>query len=95
MSNIDWNQFNNDLGTSITNAGSQTDAQLAGQIASVTRLTAAEIQSMFPDPADVQKLGQLIQIVQQSTVTNNRVLALEQNITTLSGVVVTLLKKLA
>lgn len=90
---IDWNNFNNNIDNSINNAADQTDQELAGKIATLTRMTSAEVQELFPEPADVKKLGELMAIVKSSENRNLKINSLVSNAENLGGVMLTLLNK--
>ncbi|MFW5652859.1 MAG: hypothetical protein ACOC0P_02335 [Planctomycetota bacterium] len=90
---IDWNDLENDVDDAIGRAVAETNDELAARVSSLTRLTDAEVQAMFPTPADVKRLHKLMTIVDQATKDNNQVVQLEQNIHELAGTVVKLLDK--
>lgn len=91
---INWNQFQNDIDNLVKEAGNRTDAKLAGQISSVTRLTDEEIKELFPDPADVKKLAELLQIVKGAASRNDKINRIVANAEKFGGIVLTLLAKL-
>ncbi len=90
---IDWDKFSANLDGLAKQAETRTDEQLASQISSVTRLTDEEVRAMFPDPSDVQKLGELISIVKQADARNDSVNKLVNGIEEFGGIVVKLLQK--
>jgi len=92
---IDWNSFNDDIDTAVAQSGTRTDDQLASKISSVTRLTDDEIKQMFPDPADVKKLAELMQIVKSATDKNAKVNQLVANSETFASIIIPLLEKFA
>lgn len=92
---IDWEKFQDKVDRGVISAGTKTDAQLAGQISSVTRLTDEEIKVLFPDPADVKRVAELMEIVKKSGDKNEKIKQIVANIDDLAGVVVTILGKLA
>ncbi|GAB2196972.1 hypothetical protein [Sessilibacter sp. MAH4] len=92
---IDWNTFNNELDIAIINAANATDKKLASQISSITRLTDEEIQELFPEPADVKKLTQLLEIVKSAEDRNTKINKIVDNSEEFGGIVLTLLEKLA
>lgn len=91
MPSIDWDQFSKDAATAATDAGSKTDDQLASSISSVSRLTDAEIKSLFPTKGDAAKAAKLLSIVKGATSQNNKIASLKSHIDDLAGVAVTLL----
>jgi hypothetical protein len=88
---IDWDKFDKDLGDIVKKAADATDEQLAEKIASVTRMTAEEVQSLFPEPADVKKLAELMKIVKSSEERNTKVQNIVANAEAFGGVMLTLL----
>ena len=92
---IDWDKFQNDIDGLVDSAGERTDAKLASQISSVTRLTDDEVKKLFPDPADVKKLAELMEIVKKAGDRNDKINKIVANIEDFSGVVLTLLGKFA
>jgi hypothetical protein len=92
---IDWENFQSDLDALVNDAGEKTDQQLAGKISSVTRLTDEEVKEMFPDPADVKKLGELMEIVKRAGDKNDKINKIVANAEDFAGIILTLLGKLA
>lgn len=92
---IDWDKFQEDLEPIIEEAGKKTDNKLAGAISSVTRLTDEEIKKLFPDPADVKKLAQLMEIVKRADDRNKKINKIVKNAEDFGGIVLTLLEKFA
>lgn len=92
---IDWKKFQEKVDLAVENAGERTDANLASQISSVTRLTDEEIKKLFPDPADVKRLAALMEIVKKAGDQNEKVNRIVANIDDFAGIVLTLLGKLA
>jgi hypothetical protein len=91
---IDWNTFKRDLDAAIDQAADKTDAQLAGHIATITRLSPAEIQQLYPDSADAKKLAALMQVVNSSTTENEKINQLVAHSEEFAGIILPLLKKL-
>ena len=92
---IDWDQFDKDADDAIKVAGDRTDAKLASVISSVTRLTDDEIQELFPDPADVKKLKELMKVVKTAGDRNDKINSIISNSEEFAGIIVTLLSKFA
>ena len=92
---IDWNEFDQGVDAAIDRAAKRTDAQLASRVSSITRLTDDEVQNLFPTPADVKKLGDLLKIVNAATDRNTKINNLVTNIESLAGTVITLVAKFA
>ncbi len=92
---VDWNALDRELDDIIKESGDRTDAKLASKISSLTRMTDDEVQSLFPDPADVKKLSELMQIVKSADERNTRVNHLVLNAEKFGGVVLTLIEKFA
>ena len=92
---IDWDDFQASLDGAVENAKKKTDDELAAQAASITRLTEEEVKKLFPKPADVQSLKDLMEIVKSSESRNRQIARIEQNIESLGGTILTLLQKFA
>lgn len=92
---INWDKFQSDIDSLVDGAGERTDAKLASQISSVTRLTDEEVKKLFPDPADVKKLAELMEIVKKAGDRNEKINNIAANIENFGGIVLTLLGKLA
>ncbi len=90
---IDWEQFQSDLGQAIEEAGQRTDAKLAGKISAITRLTDDEVKNLFPDPADIKKLAELMEIVKGAGERNQKISQIVKNAEEFAGIVLTLLAK--
>ena len=92
---VDWDKFDSEMGTIIEDSASATDEILASRISSVTRMTDEEVQKLFPDPADVEKLIELMKIVKSSQRRNTKVKKIVSNAEDFGGIVLTLLQKFA
>ncbi len=92
---INWDKFQEDIDGLVEAAANKTDAKLAGKLSSVTRLTDEEVKKLFPDPADVKRLAELMEIVKRAGDRNDKINKIVANIEQLGGVVLTLLGKLA
>lgn len=92
---IDWGSFQNELDGLVTEAGDKTDQKLAGKISAITRLTDEEVKNMFPDPADVKRLGELLEIVRRTGDHNDKISQLVANAESFAGIILTLLGKFA
>ncbi len=90
---VDWDKFDSEMGTIIEDSASATDEKLASRISSVTRMTDEEVQKLFPDPADVEKLIELMKIVKSSQRRNTKVKKIVSNAEDFGGIVLTLLQK--
>lgn len=88
---FDWDAID----AAIDDAADSTDAALAGRVSSLTRLTDAEVAELFPEPADVKRLAELMKIVKSAEDRNAKVNRLVDNIEDLAGTVLTLIGKLA
>lgn len=73
-------------------AAQLTNEQLTMQISSLTKLKKEEIETLFPERADKERLGQLISIVKDATSENEQVSKLKDNIENLAGTAVKLLR---
>jgi hypothetical protein len=92
---IDWDAFDKEVNGALDHAEGQTDEKLALRISSLTRMTGEEIEALFPKPADVKKLAQLLKIVKSAEAHNVKVTRLIANIEDLGGTVVKLIDKIA
>jgi len=92
---INWEKFQSDLDRAIEEAGERTDMKLAGRISSVTRLTDDEVKKLFPDPADVKKLAELMAVVKGAGDRNQKINRIVKNAEGFAGVILTLLAKFA
>lgn len=92
---IDWDKFQGELDVLIDEAADRTDKKLAGKISSITRMTDEEIKKLFPDPADVKKLAELMEIVKRSGDRNDKINKIIKNSEEFAGIILTLLGKFA
>lgn len=90
---INWDKFQTDIDGLVSDAEGRTDAKLASRISSVTRLTDEEVKTLFPDPADVKKLAELMEIVKKAGDRDEKINKIEANIKQFGGIIVTLLGK--
>lgn len=90
---IDWDKFQDELNGLINKAGDKTDEKLAGKISTITRLTDEEVKRLFPDPADVKKLAELMEIVKREGDRNNKINQIVTNAEEFGGIIFTLLGK--
>ena len=92
---INWDEFDSEIDSIIDDSAGATDARLASRISSITRMTDEEVQELFPDPADVKKLADLMKIVKSSEDRNNKINRIVSNANDFGGIVLSLLQKLA
>jgi len=90
---IDWDKFQGELDGLIDEAGEKTDRKLAGKISAITRMTDDEVKKLFPDPADVKKLAELMEIVKRAGDRNDKVNKIISNAEEFGGIILTLLGK--
>jgi hypothetical protein len=90
---IDWDRFQGELDGLIDEAGEKTDRKLAGKISTITRMTDDEVKKLFPDPADVKKLAELMEIVKRAGDRNDKVNKIVGNAEEFGGIILTLLGK--
>lgn len=90
---IDWDRFQDELDGLIDEAGEKTDRKLAGKISTITRMTDDEVKKLFPDPADVKKLAELMEIVKRAGDRNDKVNKIVGNAEEFGGIILTLLGK--
>jgi hypothetical protein len=92
---LDWDKFQGELDQIIDEAGDKTDKKLAGKISTITRMTDEEVKKLFPDPADIKKLAELMEIVKRSGDKNEKIKKLVTNAEEFGGIILTLLGKFA
>jgi len=92
---INWDDFDNEIDTIIAESAEETDEKLASKISSITRMTDDEVKELFPVPADVKKLTELMKIVKSSEDRNNKINKIVANAEEFGGIVLTLLSKFA
>lgn len=92
---IDWAKFQGELDQLIDEAGDKTDKKLAGKISTITRMTDEEVKKLFPDPADVKKLAELMEIVKRAGDRNDKINKIIANAEGFGGIILTLLGKFA
>ena len=86
---FDWDDIEKEI-----NAGAdETDIELESKISSLTHMNDEDINALFPELADKEKLVQLMKIVNQSASENEKKVRLVNNIEDLAGTVVKLLAK--
>ena len=88
---VDWNTLNREIEGILQSASDRTDEKLAERISSVTRMTDEEIQEMFPEPADKQKLTKLMTIVKSAEDRNAKINQIVANAEEFGGIVLSLL----
>ncbi len=89
-----WAEFDDNLDQAISESANAVDTRLASHISSITRLTDDEVNELFPEPADLKKLAELLKIVKSAEERNNKVNAIVNKSEEFAGVVLTLLTKL-
>lgn len=72
----------------------QTDEQYAAEIARLTKLTSADIQDLFPNKVDKDRLTDLMKIVKAATSRNEKVAELGKNFGMLGESAIRLLEAL-
>jgi hypothetical protein len=92
---IDWDEFENEIDEIIETSSTSTDERLASKISSITRMTDEEVQELFPEPADVKKLSELMKIVKSADDRNSKVNNIISNAEEFGGIILTLLSKFA
>jgi len=92
---VNWDEFDSEIDSIIDVAAGATDQRLASRISSITRMTDDEVQELFPDPADVKKLTELMKIVKSSDDRNIKISRIVSNSEEFGGVVLSLLQKFA
>jgi len=90
---VNWDEFDNEIDSIIENSAAATDERLASRISSLTRMTDDEVRELFPDPADVKKLVELMKIVKSTEERNTKINKIVANVENYGGIVLTLLNK--
>ena len=88
---IDWQAIE----AEIEEASTETDTALASQISSMSRLTDAEVEELFPDPSDKKELARLMQIVNSAADDNEKRAQLIGDVSQVAGAVLKLVAKFA
>jgi hypothetical protein len=91
---INWEEFDENVDQAITESVDAVDTKLASHISSITRLTDDEVNELFPEPADLKKLAELLKIVKSAETRNNKVNSIMDNAEEFSDVIFTLVDKL-
>ncbi len=94
ISSEEWKKFEESLSEDIADAAAATDQELASKIATLTRMTEAEITRLFPKKADKETLVELMKIVTQAGKRQTKINKLVSNAEQFAGIALTLLKKL-
>lgn len=68
-----------------------TDQELAGELSKHTVLTKSELAELLPKRADLERLKELIEIVNAAASHNNKIAKLQDNFEELGGVALKLL----
>ena len=92
---IDWEDLEGAIDVALEESSAKTDTQLAARISSITRMTDDEVKELFPRPADLKRLSELMRVVKSAETRNNKVNHIVKNAEELGGVVLTLLEKFA
>lgn len=92
---INWDKFDSEIDLIIENSAEATDEKLASSISSITRMTDEEVKELFPSPADVKKLTELMKIVKSSQNRNEKINNIVAKSEELGGVILSLLQKFA
>lgn len=92
---VNWGKFQGDIDNIIEASSDRTDKKLAGKISTITRMTDDEVKKLFPKPADVKKLADLMEIVKRSGDENERINKIVSNAEEFGSVIFKLLRKFA
>lgn len=90
---VDWDELDQELDNIVDDAAVKTDEKLASRISSLTRMTAEEVQELFPNPADKKRLAQLMKIIKSSEGRNTKVNKIVANAEEFGGIVLSLINK--
>ena len=92
---IDWDAFQSTIDAEIEAAATATSTDLASKASSITRLTDEEITELFPTPADVQMLKNLMEIVKSAEEEHVKINLFVSNIEELGGAAIKIIGALA
>lgn len=92
---MDWDKIDKEIDRAAQKAGDRTDEKLASRISSVSRLTDEEVQELFPDPADVRRLKNLMKVVKSADDRAVQINSIVTRAEEFGGVILTLLRKFA
>ena len=92
---VNWDEFDNEIDDIIDSSAKTTDEKLASRISSITRMTDDEVKELFPDPADVKKLTELLKIVKSADDRNTKINKIVNNAEQFGGIVLSLIGKFA
>ena len=73
----------------------QTDEEYAGAISRLTRLKDEDVEKLFPEKSEKDKLMELLAIVNSKTSQNEKVAKLKENGEKFGGILIKVLKLLA
>ena len=88
---VNWDDM--DIDNIIDQAGNRTDAKLSSRVSSLTRMNDKEVEELFPKPADVKKLFDIMRIVKSAEDTNIKVRRIADSAEEFGGIILTLLDK--
>jgi len=90
---INWQEFDKSLESAINESADSVDTKLASQISSITTLTDAEVNELFPEPADLEKLAALLKVVKSSETQSNKINSIVKNAEEFASTILTLLSR--
>ncbi|NOR58263.1 MAG: hypothetical protein GQ474_07050 [Sulfurimonas sp.] len=90
---IDMDKLKKDTDIAIEDSANATDAKFSSKISLITKMTDAEVKELFPEPADAEKLAELMKIVQSAQDRNTKINKIVSNAEEFGGIVLTLLTK--
>jgi hypothetical protein len=93
MSNLE--KLRKNVGQIAEQAAQRADEKLAAELKQLTQLSVDQVRQYFPDAGDQEKFMELMRIVKSSADRNEKINKLSANAKNFSGVVLTLLTKLA
>lgn len=92
---IDWDKAEREIDEALENAQKRTNSELAGTISSLTRMTDEEVKKLFPTPADVQQLAELMKVVRSADSRNKKINKIVNNVENMAGAILTLVDRFA
>ena len=76
---VNWDTFGEKAKKAAAGAATETNKELAGQLHSMTRLTAEEVEVLAPSLADKAKLAELMAIVKSAEAHNVKIAKIISN----------------
>ena len=92
---IDWDKAEQEIDSALDNALKKTNDKLAGTISSLTKMSDAEVKKLFPTPADLEQLVDLMKIVRSADSRNAKINRIVKNVESTAGAILTIVERFA